>query len=616
MPDTVSLRRPVPSRDPKSGAPVLPAVPPPVPPDPLQTEGDAYDARASYETIDRALHAAVGRVTGGVSPRALATAYADWWLHLVTSPGKQLLLAEKARRKTLRLLLYAATCGLNEDAEPCIVPLPQDRRFVDVRWRRPPFNLISQAFLLQQQWWHNATTGVRGVPPATERAVAFGIRQILDAVSPSNFLSTNPEALERTAREGGRNLLRGAGYFVEDLERGLRGQPLRDMGGYKVGESLATTPGSVVYRNALIELIQYAPSTQQVRPEPVLIVPAWIMKYYVLDLTPEESLVRHLTGQGFTVFMISWKNPAPADRDLGLDDYRRLGPMAALDAVEAIVGPAKVHATGYCLGGTLLSIAAATMARDGDDRLATVSLFAAQTDFSEAGELTLFLSESEVAFLEDVMWEHGFLDSHHMAGAFQLLRSNDLIWSRAVRTYLLGEREPVSALMAWNADATRMPYRMHVEYLRRFFLENALAHGRYAIDGRPIAVRDIDVPIFAVGTETDHVAPWRSVHKIHLLADAEITFLLASGGHNGGIISPPGRPRRHHRLAVRRPSDLYLDPEAWVEGAEFRQGSWWPSWTDWLAARSGEPVPPPPLGARDRGYPALVPAPGTYVLEP
>jgi polyhydroxyalkanoate synthase subunit PhaC len=608
MPDPVPLR-PAPARSEAF-------VPPPVPPDPLGEERDPYADRASYEMIDRVLQAAIGHASGGISPRALMGAFSDWWLHLATSPGKQLLLAEKARRKGYRFLLHMLVTAADSTPEPCIEPLPQDRRFEHESWRQPPFSLISQAFLLQQQWWHNAATGLRGLPRARERTVAFAIRQMLDMASPSNFLPTNPEALKRTAEEGGQNLVRGARFLWEDVERAMRGQTAAGQDNFRVGETLATSEGVVVHRNALMELIQYAPRTETVRPEPVLIVPAWIMKYYVLDLTPEDSLVQHLTGQGFTVFMVSWKNPAPADRDMGLDDYRRFGPLAALDAVAAITGAAKVHGVGYCLGGTLFAIAAAAMAAKGDDRLATLSLFAAQTDFKEAGELTLFISESQVAFLEDLMWEQGVLDSHRMAGAFQLLRSNDLIWSRAVRTYLLGERADTTPLMAWNADATRMPYRMHSEYLRRLFLENALAAGKFEVEGRPIAIRDIEAPIFALGTETDHVAPWRSAHKLHLLADAEVTFALTNGGHNAGVVSPPGHKRRHHRILTTEPQDRYLDPEAWLEVAEFRPGSWWPSWTAWLAERSGGPVTPPPLGARDKGYPVLAAAPGTYVLMP
>ena len=577
---------------------------------------DSYAATAFGEVLDRSLHAAMARFTTGVSPMTLVGAYADWAAHLSHSPGKQLRLTEKAVRKWLRLVTYANRSAFtSEGREPCIEPLPQDRRFVGEAWQKRPYDLIYQSFLLTQQWWHNATTGVRGVNAQNERIVAFGTRQWLDVFSPSNYLLGNPEVVERTRAEMGMNLVRGAQNFVEDLERMAAGRGPVGTDAFEVGRNVAVTRGKVVYRNRLIELIQYAPATANVRSDPVLIVPAWIMKYYILDLSPHNSLVKYLTGQGYTVFMISWKNPGPADRDLSMEDYRLLGVMAALDAVSAIVPGGKVHAAGYCIGGTLLTIAAAAMARDNDERLRSATFFASQTDFTEAGELMLFINESQLAFLEDVMWEQGFLDSRQMAGTFQMLRSNDLIWSRMVRTYLMGEREAMTDLNAWNADATRMPYRQHAEYLRRLFLDNDLAEGRYPVDGRPVAVSDIRVPIFSVGTESDHVAPWRSVYKLNLLTDAEVTFLLTSGGHNAGIVSEPGHPHRHYRIASKTADDHYVDPEVWLQTTPPRDGSWWPAWVAWLDAHAGPRGAPPKMGKVAGAYAPLCDAPGTYVLE-
>lgn len=584
---------------------------------------ESYAAAATVEIMDRATRAALGRVTAGISPGALASAYFDWATHLAFSPGKQLQLMSKAAEKYARFANYAIRCGFGGHQACCIEPLPQDKRFRGEAWRTWPFNLISQGFLLTQQWWHNATTGVRGVTEQHERVLEFTARQLLDIVAPSNFVLTNPEVFEETLSTGGANLQRGWRNFLEDMERATRGKPPVGAEAYKVGESVAVTPGSVVYRNRLIELIQYAPTTDRVRAEPILIVPAWIMKYYILDLSPRNSLVKYLVDRGHTVFMISWKNPGPEDRDLGFDDYRRLGVIAALDAINVIAPERKIHGVGYCLGGTLLGVAAAHMARTDDQRLKSLTFFASQFDFSEAGELSLFINESQVAFLEDVMWEQGYLDTRQMAGAFQLLRSNDLIWSKIEHDYLMGKRRPMIDLMAWNADTTRMPYRMHSEYLRRFYLRNDFAEGRFEVEGEPVTLHDIRVPIFAVATTRDHVAPWRSVYKIHMLADTEVTFLLANGGHNAGIVSEPGRPGQCFRARTSNPGEFFLDADQWMQSAETVEGPWWPHWAEWLekygAGMADPPVAPlvesAPSGAR-KAKGALAPAPGTYVLAP
>jgi len=566
-----------------------------------------------WNSLDRLMRATIGQAANGISPASAGLAALDWTLHLASLPGKQQELATKAVTKTARLAAHAAKSWGGRETEPCIEPLPQDHRFDDPLWRKPPFDSLYQGFLLTQQWWHVATTDIRGLDRHHENVVSFMARQMLDMMSPSNSILTNPEVLNRTIETGGQNLLKGAIHMADDMQRALRKQPPAGAEAFRPGEAVAVTPGEVIYRNRLIELIQYRPTTEKVNAEPILIVPAWIMKYYILDLSPHNSLVKYLVDRGHIVFMISWRNPDAEDRDLGMDDYLKLGILDAIDVVRAVVPDRLINAVGYCLGGTLLSIAAAWLARDGDGPIGSLTLLAAQTDFTEAGELLLFVDESQLALLEDIMWDKGYLDTHQMAGAFQMLRSRDLVWSHAVREYLMGEREPMNDMMAWNADATRMPYRMHSEYLRRLFLDNELFEGRYTAFGLPVALSDIRAPIFVVATETDHVAPWHSVYKINLVADADVTFVLTSGGHNAGIVSEPGHPHRHYRLAHRQANDKYLDPDRWHEIAPEKDGSWWPAWGDWLDARVTARVAPPVAEAA--GYPALEAAPGFYVKQ-
>ena len=575
------------------------------------TSADPLDGVA--ETLDRAAFAAVAHATHGLSPATMGQAWSDWAMHLAVSPGKQAQLWSKAIRKWVRL---ASQLSPHSDGRnPAIEPLPQDHRFSDPAWGEWPYSLYSQGFLLTQQWWHAATTGVMGVTRHHEAMVEFAARQFLDMLAPSNFIATNPTLQRRIAETGGLCLIEGARLFLQDLEHAMRGEKAAGSDAFAVGRDLAASPGKVVYRNRLIELIQYAPATDKVRPEPVLIVPAWIMKYYILDLSPHNSLIGWLVSQGYTVFAISWHNPTSADRDLDLDDYRTLGPMAALDAIEAITGATSIHALGYCLGGTLLAITAAAMARDKDKRLASATLLAAQTEFSEPGELGLFIDEAQINLLENMMWSSGYLDSTQMGGAFQILNSNDLIWSRVLRTYLMGEREDLSDLMAWNTDGTRMPYAMHSQYLRQLFLEDALAEGHFKADGGTVSLSALRLPMFIVGTERDHVAPWRSVHKIHWLTPAEITFVLTSGGHNAGIVSEPGHPHRHFRIMRRPEEEPALSPDDWLVRTEEIEGSWWLAWANWLNDHSGAPVTPPAMGRDHGSYAAICDAPGTYVYE-
>jgi polyhydroxyalkanoate synthase len=580
-------------------------------------ERRAVTPTAAAAEFDRLWRALVMRRTLGRSPVSLGTAFADWFGHLAFAPTVQRELAIEAWEAFGRFCQYGFTCafGAAPPRECCVAPLPQDTRFADPAWQRWPFNLIHQGFLAQEQWWQKATTAVPGVSKHHALQMSFVVRQVLDQFAPSNFVATNPVVLRETAKKNGRNLWDGARHLVEDSYRLYAGEPPVGTERFKVGETVAVTPGKVVFRNDLIELIQYAPQTETVHPEPILIVPAWIMKYYILDLSPENSLIDYLVKAGFSVFSISWRNPGREQQGVGIDDYIKLGIGEALTAVRSIVLGHPVHAVGYCIGGTLLAIAAAALGRQRNDCLGTLTLFAAQTDFADAGELTLFVDESEVTFLDDMMWLQGVLDAKQMAGAFRLLRSNDLIWSRVVRDYLLGERTPVTDLVAWSSDATRIPYRVHRDYLRRLFLDNDFAAGRLLVDGVPVGLSNIRLPTFVVGTTWDHIAPWKSVYKIHLQANGDITFVLAQGGHNTAIVNPPPGAGRGYRIDTRAHNDPYMSPDEWIESHQPQAGSWWPAWVDWLRRYSSEPTVPPAVGSALRGYPPLGDAPGTYVHE-
>ncbi|WP_036019689.1 PHA/PHB synthase family protein [Paraburkholderia mimosarum] len=562
---------------------------------------------------NRAAHATLAAATFGLSPLALALAALDWSGHLAISPGKCFDLA------THGWLAASALPGpssrVADDADEAGLTVyagHADPRFVAHAWSNWPFCVYRDAFLAVQHWWREAMRGVPGVERHHEELVGFAARQWLDACSPGNFIATNPEVLEATLRSGGANLVHGLRNWLDDanaLGDTVRGTRARIAPPWLPGRDVAVTPGRVVWRNALCELLQYTPMTPVVEREPILIVPSWIMKYYILDLQPRDSLIRFLVEQGYTVFAISWRNPGAEARDLGLDDYLRDGFLAALEAVRARCGE-PVHATGYCLGGTLLAIAAAALARDGrHDVLRSVTLLAALTDFSEPGELGLFIDASELAALDALMWRQGYLDGAQMSAAFQLLNARDLIWSRMMSEYLLGRRTKPNDLMSWNADTTRMPYRMHTEYLTQLFLDNDLAAGRYCVDGRPVALSDIEAPMFVVGTERDHVSPWRSVYKLHLLTHNALTFVLTAGGHNAGIVSEPGHARRYFRCAMREPDAPYRSRHEYVRDTPAIDGSWWICWCEWLRERStGE------VSARTP-EPGLGPAPGEYVLE-
>ena len=569
------------------------------------------------QDFDREFRAQLAQMTAGLAPTAFTTAWADWAMHLTLSPAKRLELRQEVLRRASDTWAFAlrALAGAPVSPGEAFEGTP-DRRFGSDAWSQWPFNVYARAYQNSAALMTQAVRDVGGVTDYHGQLLEFALRMLLDATAPSNWLGSNPELLALTQSEGGQNLVRGTQHWLEDLRRTLEGAAPAGSEAFEVGKSVAVTPGKVVLRNELIELIQYEPTTKNVHAEPLLIVPAWIMKYYILDLSPRNSLVKYLVDQGHTVFMISWKNPDESDRETGMDDYVRKGFLAALDAVSAIVPKRKVHAVGYCIGGTLLAIGAAALARDKDERLATVSMFAAQTDFSEPGELAFFINPSQLALLEATMQKKGVLESKQMAGAFALLRSQDLVWQPVIDNYLKGRRDPMIDLMAWNADGTRMPWRMHTEYLYRLYLDNELATNRFPVDGRLVRLSDIAVPMFVVGTETDHVAPWTSVYKTdNLVRSDDFTFLLTSGGHNAGIVSGPVHPKRHYRSKTRRLKDPHLAPEDWMAAATKHEGSWWPAWQHWLAQHSSERVKPPAMGAARKGYGVIDDAPGRYVRQ-
>ena len=571
-------------------------------------------ATLATDDVNRHFLATLAQWTGGLSPQAFGGAWLNVLARLATAPGRQAELANAALRKTLALAQFSGAALKGEP--PRAEGTPYAARFADPAWAKFPFNLLAESFLSVSDWAREAVRNVPGADAAAENIVGFTVREGLELVAPDNYLGTNPQLIRQTVDENGRNLARGLKHLAEDIGRTLKGRGPVGVENYEVGKHVASTPGKVILRNRLMELIQYSPQTESVHAEPVLIVPAWIMKYYILDLSPKNSLVNYLTGLGYTVFMVSWKNPTAEDRDVTMDDYLTLGVRAALDAVGKVVPKHKVHGVGYCIGGTLLAIAAAELAAQDDERLASITMFAAQTDFSEPGELSIFITPAQLAMLEAMMWKEGVLESRQMGGAFQLLRTYDLLWAPSIATYLKGERMGVNDLMAWNADGTRMAYRMHTDYLHQLYLNNDLAEGRYVANGEQLSLSDVTAPMFVVGTETDHVAPWRSVYKVgRLVRSTDYTFCLTSGGHNAGIISGPQHPKRRHRVHTTRAGSRLLSPDRYLEKVEPQAGSWWPTWANWLAEHSSaRKVPPPAMGAPKQGLKPLCAAPGTYVL--
>ncbi|WP_415182393.1 class I poly(R)-hydroxyalkanoic acid synthase [Phaeovulum sp.] len=492
-------------------------------------------------------------------------------------------------------------------------PGPKDRRFKNPLWdTHPYFNFVKQQYLISSQAIEDAVKNIEGLDPVDRKRVNYFTRQIIDMMAPTNFLATNPDALERAVETDGESLVKGLENLVRDMETygGDLVVTLSDRDAFKVGENLGTTEGSVVYRNRLFELIQYKPTTETVHKTPLIIFPPWINKYYILDLKPQNSLIKWIVEQGFTLFVVAWKNPDAAYADVGMDDYISEGYLTAFEQVKEITGEKKLNVVGYCIAGTTLALTLALMNKRKDTTVNSATFFTTLTDFSDQGEFTAFLQDDFVDGIEDQCKRDGMLNSYFMTRTFSYLRANDLIYAPAIRNYMMGEAPPAFDLLFWNGDSTNLPGKMAVEYLRGLCQQDSFATKGYPVLGETVHISEVNVPLCGVACETDHIAPWiASFHGIAQMGSKDKTFLLSESGHIAGIVNPPSKKKYGHYV-----SDAPVESvDTWKEAAEFRSGSWWPHWGEWLAERSGKMVPARTPGGP--GHPVLAPAPGTYVIE-
>jgi polyhydroxyalkanoate synthase len=544
-------------------------------------------------------------------PLNIGSAFLEMTARLMANPAKLVQAQLGLWQDYMSLWQSTARRMMGMDSRPVIEADPKDRRFRDDAWKENEvFDFIKQSYLLSARFVQDVVTHVDGLDEHTAQKVDFYARQFVDAMSPSNFLLTNPEVLRRTAESGGENLIRGLNNLLADLERG-KGQlriKMTDMDAFRIGENIAVSPGKVVFQTDLMQLIQYAPSTEKVLKRPLLIIPPWINKFYILDLRPRNSLVRWATAQGHTVFMVSWVNPDEKLAEKGFDDYMKEGVLEALSAIEAATGESEVNAIGYCLGGTLLASSLAWMAAHDDTRIKSATFFVTLIDFRESGELNVFIDEEQLKVLEDKMNKRGYLEGSEMATTFNMLRANDLIWSFVVNNYLLGNDPFPFDLLYWNADSTRMPARMHSFYLRNMYQENRLAEpGGIALAGTPIDLSRVTVPAYFLSTREDHIAPWRATYRGTQLLRGPSRFVLAASGHIAGVVNPPDGGKYSHWINTELPAE----PEAWFAGATEIAGSWWPDWHRWVSALDKRQVK-----ARVPGDGKLQPiedAPGAYV---
>ncbi|CAN5587755.1 class I poly(R)-hydroxyalkanoic acid synthase [soil metagenome] len=543
------------------------------------------------------------------------------WMREMSDPQRAMQVANECNSRMMAATMEAWNTAV---AQMWGLPVPEkkkqvepgkgDRRFSATEWEENPYyKTLKQMYLLASEYLLREAERTDGHDSEEEEKLKFHLKQFVDAMAPVNFLMSNPEALRRAMETGGQSLAEGARHLTEDLQQGQLS--MTDYNAFEPGENLAITPGKVVHRNELIELIQYEPQTEQVHEIPMLIVPPWINKYYILDMRPENSMVNHLVQQGFTVFVVSWKNPDASMEDTAFEDYMDLGFLEAADVVREITSSETVNPMGYCIGGTLLSMTLAYLAAKGEDKVFGPSTFmVALQDFENVGEMGVFIDEPQVDFMEQQMLERGYLDKGQLYNMFNLLRSNDLIWANVVNNYLLGQKPPAFDLLYWNSDGTRMARAAHSFYLRNTYLENNLIEpGKLVLKDVPIDLGKIEGDLYAVGAEKDHIVPWYGAWRLGQLASGKVRFVLASSGHIAGMINPPSKEKGRHWVNDEGDAGDYATAEEWQENATEREGSWWTDWVEWLNKRSGKKVAPPPMGSYS--HPPIEEAPGTYVRE-
>ena len=552
---------------------------------------------------------------GMADPLNIGSAFLEMTARLMANPAKLVEAHVNLWRDYMTLWQNTTRRWLGDETAPVAAPNPEDRRFKDAAWdENQLFDFIKQSYLLSARWIQNTVRDVGGLDEKTAKKIDFYTRQFVDAMAPSNFVMTNPEVIRTTVESSGENLVKGLSNLLEDLERGKGKLAIKmtDLEAFKLGENIAVTPGKVVYQNDLIQLLQYDPTTAEVHRRPLLIIPPWINKYYILDLRDKNSFIKWAVGEGHTVFVISWVNPDERLAAKTFEDYMTEGPLAALGAIKRATGEDEVNAIGYCLGGTLLAATLAYMAVKGDERIKSATFLATMVDFAEPGELGVFIDEDQLASLEEAMREKGYLEGSAMATSFNMLRANDLIWSFVVNNYLLGKDPFPFDLLYWNSDATRMPAAMHSFYLRKMYQENQLVvPGGIELCGVPIDLTKITIPAFLLSTREDHIAPWKSTFAATRLYRGPVKFCLSASGHIAGVVNPPAARKYSYWTNNGKTGKTPASPDKWLVGAVQHPGSWWPEWSKWVAKFGGGKVK-----ARRPGEGELEPiedAPGSYV---